>query len=180
MIDITALLFWVILIILSEILPLCGKSVNVIYYRNALFTGFPFFWLGFRLKTKSFERIINFKFAFVLGIGIIIIERLLIVNIENSIGIMILSVIIFIEAINNPSGGAFNALVALGRDYSLLIYILHWYVICVEYKIINELQFLNSYWYSNISPIFVILYTVAAAIIVKKTYLLIKGSFHIC
>ena len=177
-IDFTAFLFWVILITFSEILPLCGTIVNHIFYRNAFFTGFPFFWLGFRLKTKPFKRISNFRFAFLSGIGIIILERFLIGNIENSLGITILSVITFIEAIYNLAWGEFNVLATLGKDYSLLIYILHWYIICVEYKIINELRFLNSYWYLNISPIFVILYSVATAIVLKKTYILVKELFY--
>lgn len=176
-IDIVAALLWVILIIFSEILPLCGKNVDPIYYRNALLTGFPFFWVGFRLKTKPFERISDFRFVFFIGIGIIIIERFLIGNIENSLGITILSVISFIYAVNNTEWGERGILVTLGKDYSLLIYILHWYIICVEYKVINELQFLNNYWYLSISPVFVILYSIVAAMVVKKTYLLVKGLF---
>lgn len=173
-IGITAFLLWVVLIILAEIFPICGKSVDHIYFRNALFTGFPFFWFGFRLRTKPFERKINFKFFFFVGIGIVIIERLLIGNLENSFGITVLSLIVFIKAVNNPAGGEVNVLTVLGKEYSLLIYILHWYVICVEYKIINELQFLNGYLYAMISPFFVILYSVVAAIVVKKVYLLVK------
>ena len=176
-IDIAAFCLWVILIIFSEILPLCGTIVNHIFYRNALFTGFPFFWVGFRLKTKTFETINNIKFVFFSGIGIIIIERLLIGNIENSLGITILSVFSFIYAVDNTEWGECGILVTLGKDYSLLIYILHWYIICVEYKIINELQFLNNYWYLSISPILVILYSIVAAIVVKNTYLLVKGLF---
>lgn len=41
--DITVLLLWVGLIVFSEILPACGIRFDHIYYRNALFTGFPFF-----------------------------------------------------------------------------------------------------------------------------------------
>lgn len=175
-INITAFLLWVVLIILAEIFPICGKSVDHIYFRNALFTGFPFFWFGFRLRTKPFERKINFKLFFILGIGIVIIERLLIGNLENSFGITLLSLIVFIKAVYYPSEGESSVLAALGKEYSLLIYILHWYVICVEYKIINELPFLNSYWYAIISPISVILYSVVAAIVVKKTSLLVKRN----
>lgn len=138
------------------------------------------FWFGFRLKTKPIERTINFKFAFLSGIVLTIIERLLIGNIEDSLGITILSVISFIYAVNNPDREGLKALAVLGKDYSLLIYVLHWYVIYVEYKIISELQFLNSNWYLCISPLFVILYSIAAAIVVKKVYLLVKGLFHIC
>ncbi len=177
-IDITAFLLWVILIVLAEILPLFGNSLNIIYYRNALVTGFPFFWLGFRLKNNPFERLIHFKFALFLGIGIIFTERLLIGNLETSLGITILSVIVFIRAVNNPAWGEFHVLAVIGKDYSLLIYVLHWYVIYVEYKIINELWFLNSRWYLIISPIFVIIYSVTAAIVLKKAYSLVKGLFH--
>ena len=179
-IDITAFLLWVGLIIFTEILPASGHNTKVFYYRNAFLTGFPFFWFGFRLKTKPFARNINYRFAFFFGIGLIIIERLLIGNIENSLGITLLSAVTFIEACNNPSWGGHNFLAALGREYSLLIYILHWYVIYVEYKIIDELRLFNIEWYSSISPILVILYSVAAAIVVKKTLLLVKGSFHKC
>lgn len=55
-IDVTAFLLWVVLIVFSEVLPIFSNNVNVIYYRNALFTGFPFFWFGLRLKTKPFEK----------------------------------------------------------------------------------------------------------------------------
>lgn len=89
-----------------------------------------------------------------------------------------MSVITFITAVNDPAWGEFHLLAVLGREYSLLVYILHWYVIFVEYKIINELRFLNGYWYLIISPLFVILYSVVAAIVVKKTYLLVKDVFH--
>ena len=179
LIDITAIFLWVVLIIFSEILPSVGHSVDVYYYRNALFTGFPFFWFGFRLKTKPLplQRYIKFRLAFISGIGIVIIERLFIGSIENSIGISILSVVTFVEAVNYPAWGESNVLASLGREYSLLIYILHWFIY-VEYKIINELQFLNRYWYYIISPIFVILYSVAAAIVVKKAYSLLKGLFR--
>ena len=180
LIDITAFLLWVVLIIFSEILPFFGNSVNVIYYRNAFFTGFPFFWFGFRFKTKPFIIKNNFKFLFFSLIGIIIFERLLIGNIENSLGITLLSVVTFMEAVNHPNWRMCKVLASLGKEYSFLIYILHWYVIYVEYKIINVMQFLNINWYSNISPVFVILYSVAAAIVVKKTFLLIKGFFHKC
>ena len=175
-VDISAFSLWVILIVLSAILPLCGKSVNLIYYRNALFSGFPFFWLGFRLKTKPSKRVINFKFAFFAGIGIVLIERLFIGNIQNSLGITILSVVTFAEAVNNPAWGECHVLASLGREYSLLIYILHWYIIYVEYKIISELH-LDNGWYSNISPIFVILYSVLAAIVVKKCVVAGKRIF---
>lgn len=167
-IDIMAFVFWLFLIFFSEILPLCGVHIDSIYYRNFFLTGFPFFWIGFELKSKPFNRSINFIYAFLLGIGITIIERVLIGNIEISLGITLLSVVTFLSAVNNPTWGKFNVLTALGKDYSLLVYILHWYVICIEYKIISELQFLNSFWYSNISPIFVIFYSVAAAIVVKN------------
>ena len=177
-IDTIAFLLWVVLIFFAEVLPVFGNSVSVFYYRNGLITGFPFFWFGFRLKTKPLKYNLNFRFVFFTGIGIVVAERLLIGNIQNSLGITMLSAATFIKAVNYPDWAACSALASLGREYSLLIYILHWYIIYVEYKIINELQFLNSHWYSIISPILVIMYSVMAAIAVKKAFLLAKGLFR--
>lgn len=179
-VDITTFLIWMTLIIFAEILPFSGHKIDVFYFRNAYLMGVPFFWLGFRLKPKCFDINNNFRFVFFTGIGITIIERILIGNIETSLGITLLSVAIFIEAVNNPAREGSNVLTTLGREYSLLIYILHWYVIYVEYTIIDVLQLSDFHWYLNISPIFVILYSIAAAIVVKKLFLLIKGLFHIC
>ena len=104
-VGITAFLIWVVLIICSEILPFSGHAIDIFYYRNAYLMGLPFFWLGFRLKTHSVTLKIDFRFAFFSGFIITALERLFVGNIETSLGITILSIVTFIEAVNNPAWG---------------------------------------------------------------------------
>lgn len=108
---------------------LIDETVNIAYYRNFIFMGFPFFMLGnliHKYESKLVYRISNKKLIFLIfaGIAMSCFERLLVV-LELFTGTVIATTCMFIFAIKNPEKKIIPIIETIGRKYSLIIYITH-------------------------------------------------------
>lgn len=173
---IPALLF--LNVILSEILPLTGKTVELIYYRNFILTGFPFYLLGYRLhdlqKTNKSHWIFQISGKVGIGIGTImsLLEFLILGNSLIYIGSILMSSFAVQDAIVYPQKG--NAyLVYLGQKYSMYIYCIHWFVIDVISIIAKYLGISNLPVYRYTVPWIIMAISIIGSVLID--WIMSKG-----
>lgn len=117
-------------IIFGEIFCSIGIHINYIYYRNFLFTGLPFFLLGYLIHDKQdYLNIFSNKFlcyVILLSSVITIFELILTHNIINLyVGTIFLATSIFLWCILNPNRLDFKIMGYIGGKLYTYIYVLH-------------------------------------------------------
>lgn len=144
---------------------LCRKmELPVSLSRNWLFTGIPFFGLGYLYpKSKPVWKKIG-KEAACVGILCTYAEWLLLGNLSIYIGSCVLAWGVFSWAIEDPGTATASCAALFGRKYSVWMYILHWGIMHIEYKIISVFSLGENAAYMAISPMILTLYTIGCAI----------------
>ncbi len=112
-----------------QYLALIPEEINIIYFRNFIFMGFPFFMLGnmiHKYENHLLNKITGKRLILIMCAGTTIscIERY-IVALEFFIGTLFAVVCIFIYALQNPDNRIIKPVAKIGRDYSLVMYIGH-------------------------------------------------------
>ena len=122
-----------ITLILTEVLVYMGINNGFMYYRNFLFMGLPFFYLGFYIHDKQCKIKELSNLVLILGIIASIIAILIELSIitemmELSVGCLFLAVSSFILCVNNPN---YNIPIAswIGGNLYTSMYIFHLLVI---------------------------------------------------
>ena len=160
-----------IIAILSNIIT-NGESTNAII-RNWLMMGLPFYIIGFYIR-KNKDKYINIKnikliIIAILGLGIIMIERIMINQLKYElfldlyIGNIVFTISIFILAINNPNLFNCKFLSKIGEKYSLYIYLIHYAII----RIINVIEIkgkISINEYAKPIIVFIIAYVISILI----------------
>ena len=119
---------------LGEFYTLSGNHVHYMYYRNFLFTGLPFFLLGFYIHDRH-EMIGEFfsmqaSIIFIIASFAVILFELSFITqlVDLSLGSLLLSVALFILCVNNP-GANVKVVSWIGGNLYTSMYILHLMVI---------------------------------------------------
>lgn len=151
-------------------------SFDTTILRSWLFTGVPFFGIGFLYPDIQKGITHTSKWLILLGCVATIIEYLTFGGKDIYIGTVLLSVGLLSVAIAYPDFEITSEITKLGERYSMLIYILHWGVMHFEYKIISIFNLREIYagLYMYLSPIFVFVYTVIISIVVRKLILVMR------
>lgn len=137
-----------ITLILTELLMFMGNDIGFMYSRNFLFMGLPFFYLGFFIHDKQYKIKELSNLFVILGIitsiFIILLELTIIHDMmEFSIGVLFLSISLFILCVNNPDHDIFIASWIGGNLYTSM-YVLHLLVIMSVQSFLNiDLGYLN-------------------------------------
>lgn len=109
-----------------ELIP---EDVNIIYFRNFIFMGFPFFMTG-NLIHKYEKQILskigrhNMVMIVVAGIAISCVERYIVV-LELFVGTLIATFYMFIYALKNQDNKVIALIAKIGKEYSMAMYIGH-------------------------------------------------------
>ncbi len=170
-----------ILIILNLLLGTYSKiffgiNIEPEITRNFLFLGIPFCLLGVVInrKKKELEKVKNIYLyiSIVLSIIISYIELKIIAlyganSFENCVGQVLLSILLFVYALNNKGNNnikILNILSSIGSEYSLYIYIFHPIINNFISLIINKIDiiFLNNI-YKMTCPIIVFIISLTAS-----------------
>lgn len=129
------------------------------YYRNFLFIGLPYVLLGSLINTKNNRLTISnkrmvlllifFALLYCTEIGLYIFIGLPSHREHYLCIIPLVSIILFL-AITNPKFGQHNYITTIGREYSVYIYVIHYYIVnkmCIIFhgsSIDSKLQMLSS------------------------------------
>lgn len=154
----------VCMLLLCEILPIFNIFIDHCYYRNAILEGIFFYLLGFQFNKFDLHNKLYLLSVF-LGFIVYIIEYIILGEVELSVGISLIAVGVFLFGIEYSECIQNKIVIGLGRNCSFAIYVIHWYVMCVEYKLISRVSFLQIDWYLYISPIMVVIYSIAVSLI---------------
>lgn len=155
---------------LGEISVLIGFDVDPAYYRNFLFTGLPFFTLGYLIRQK--EYIVKEKFsnaftviAIVASLILIVIESFYVRKvIDLYVGTILFSTLLLIYCANNPLKLNIKLFTWIGANLYTPMYIFHVMCINIFYKCLG---FNRGYF----DPIILFIMTALLSLI---PYLLIK------
>ena len=157
-------------IMMGEIAYTMKVYTTSMYYRNFLFTGLPFFTLGYLINDKQ-EKIKNkisnkmISITIILSCILIVLERLSTGKIELFIGTIFLSVSLFIWCVLNSNKLNFKVLSWIGEKLYTYIYIMQGIVI----ELLREYQIgigLENSKVCYINTIIVFLLTVGISIII--------------
>ncbi len=135
---------------------LVDETLNIAFYRNFIFMGFPFFMLGnllHKYQQKIVSKITNKKLIALIFIGIMLscFERLFVV-LELYIGTVIATICIFIFAIKNPKKKIVPIIEKIGDKYSLVIYIMHSIVNVLVVKLAMIMGFADNKIFMYFKP----------------------------
>lgn len=138
---------------------LIDENINIIFYRNFIFMGFPFFMLGnfiHRYEEKITHKFSNRKLVLLIGLGLAIscVERLVVV-LELFWGTVLATFCIFVFATKNPEKKIIPLLSRIGEKYSMPIYILHPLVNALFYYIKCAIGLENNVILAVINPIII-------------------------
>ena len=125
-------------LIIAEFSHFYNINLAICYYRNFLFTGLPFFILGYYFHEKEFiltdisNRIL--VLAMIFGAFLTVVEMFAIGRIDLYAGTIILSVSMFAFCIKNPEKLNFKLIGFIGWHLYTSMYILHYLI----FRIIKE------------------------------------------
>lgn len=134
-------ILFAITLVFTELFVLMGIEIDLMYYRNFLFMGLPFFYLGFFIHDKQckIKELSNLFLilCIITSIFTILIE-LTIINemMELSVGSLLLAISLFIICVNNPTHNIYIVSWIGGNLYTSM-YILHLLVIIVVSSMLN-------------------------------------------
>ncbi|WP_455953004.1 acyltransferase family protein [Blautia sp.] len=167
-------------IIISEILPVFGKSINIIYYRNFIFTGLPFFLMGYWIHDVQYSNLLknvlplSATHGIILGAALSLLEYVIFGNSLIYLGSVIIAIYCLVDAISNPrKGNKYGVLI--GKKYSMTIYYMHWFIIDVVSILGKHTKILEKKWYGYILPVIVVIITIISSIMLD--YLKKKVNF---
>lgn len=166
-----------------QYIGLIEEEQNIVYYRNFIFMGLPFFLLGnmiHRYEEKIVSRFTNKQLIIMMIIGLIVscMERF-IVPLELYWGTVLATICIFVVAIKNSEKKVIPIISMIGAKYSMEIYILHPIVSGILYylKCIGGIQ--NNKILLIFNPLLVYVTIVLLCIMVTKICSLAgKGHNH--
>ena len=166
-------------------LLLLHKEIPYIHVRNFLFVGIPYFCIGNYINKKIYNKIKekdNRKYIFLIIVFVVstILERYLLIEFninatrDHYISTTFLSTFLFLYFLLYKNNGEKknkyeNFIAKIGREYSLLIYIIHPAVI----EILNRIL-INFKIYKKEYPIFIFVFTLILCICYKKIYSIIN------
>lgn len=135
---------------LGEISSIIGISIEYFYYRNFIFTGLPFFMIGYLIHDKLdfIENNISNKFILLTLLpicGLTIIESTYAIT-DLYLGTILFSTMIFIWCILNPNKLNFKITNLIGGKLYGYIYILHIFVV---FTLLKDLS-INLGWFNPI------------------------------
>lgn len=143
---------------LGEASNILGVSVPFYYYRNFLFTGLPFFILGYYIhdNINAYGDVSDYVFSTLILLSIICItlETLCAGNAELYVGVIFLSILLFVWCVLNPNKLNFGIFNWIGGNLYMYIYVLH--VVVLEY--------LKIYLPMIFNPLTVFLITIAISL----------------
>ncbi len=136
-----------------------GYSVTTYYYRNFLVEGFPFFMLGHFIHEKEEKCKLSNKLLLTIvffSALLSIVERFMFKGfIKVFLSTYPLVICLFLYAVNNSTKHQ-GAIQLLGKNLSLPIYILHWFVMIIVDRLINYYDFSGNAIVLWIRPMVVI------------------------
>lgn len=149
-----------------------GDSRN--YYQNYLFLGMPYVLLGSFIREHAMEQrlsnrqlgglIVLFSVLYLAEIGLYVFTGLP-AHREHYLCIIPLVSIILIWAVKNPQFGTRSFITTIGRDYSICIYVVHFY-------------FVRKMWYlfngSSVDSKLQMLSSIALSLLVASLYFFIR------
>lgn len=154
-------------LLLLNYIPKFGGAIPVKYYRNWLFMGLPFLIFGFWFRcNKEWIRRMSFRtLCIVLGGGLLLVipERIFWGNCQIYFNTLLIVFGIFTIAQKKFRVKTNNMILFIGRELSMLIYIIHWYVRYVFYKVEAMFNLQTSMIWGYSSPILVALASVILA-----------------
>lgn len=158
-------------IMIGEFSNLMGFHIDKIITRNFMFTGMPFFILGYLIKDKQ-DKFTSFSDRFIitpiiLGGLLTILERIVSGDIELYIGQIFVSIMLFIWCIKYPNKLNFKILGFIGGEIYMLMYVLHIIVLDNVYRIFH-----NNLTYME--PFLVFILTAIVSTILYFTYKYLK------
>lgn len=108
---------------------LVDETININWYRNFLFMGFPFFMLGnfiHKYEARIIPKLSNKLLVGLIGFGLALscVERFIVV-LELFWGTVIATFCMFVFAIKNPEKKIIPIISIIGDRYSTVIYIMH-------------------------------------------------------
>lgn len=163
-------------IILGEVLKCNGIVLPCEYYRNFLFTGLPFFMLGYLIHDKYNEiipKISNKQIAFslIFIISLFMIEGL-IVNmwVDLYVGSIFLSLLLFIYCVKNPKTLNLKVIGWIGGNLYAYIYILHPLVI----RFIKKFNFK----FDHLLSIETLIFTITVSYIIYLVIHKVKANYY--
>ena len=170
-------------IMIGEILYTMRIYTLSMYYRNFLFTGLPFFTLGYLIHDKQ-EKINNkvsnkmILITIIFSCILIVIERLATGKIELFIGTIFLSISLFVWCILNPSKLNLKILGWIGKNLYTYIYIIQGIVIELLREYQKNMRLENSkVCYINTVIVFVVTVLISIIIyIITKTIYRLKNK----
>lgn len=152
---------------------ICPEQIQ--YFRNAYFTGLPYFLIGATIKAKDsfFRRICVLKpFTLVLMLLLFVARYFIgtvgIVNLvirEMDLMLLTLCVLVFTTSIVQEKD---NIISRLGRSYSLYVYVLHILLMSICQRAIMYCPETIRNWYMFINPICVFLLSLATTYLLKQ------------
>ena len=151
------------LTLLGEMSIYHGFKIDIYVYRNFLFTGLPFFTLGYLIHEKNInisEKIIII--AFISGLILTLMESQLIGKCELFIGVIIFTIALFIWCVQFPHRLNFKILGWIGGKLYALMYILHIMVVKLFLQNNISLNYFNQYLHINwlyFNPILIFIIT---------------------
>lgn len=182
-----------ILFKIAPLLFLCNYLLSfgpMIYYRNFLFTGLPYVVLGCLLR-KHEEHLLNLfsksrilimgliLFTFGLGVELFIYKYLgLITHRDHFLFTLPLAACIFLLALQHPHYKAGSYMALIGRKYSAYIYIMHPFILLIQYalKILVGGWIFQNIVYINLLPFLVFGITTIGVIIGYKIWMLLYSK----
>ena len=157
-------------IMLGEFAKYNNIVINTYLYRNFIFTGLPFYLIGYYIKDKmnnKWDKISNKSLIYAVLIGLLLtaIERLSVDKLDTYIGTIITSIGLFSLAVKNPNIWRLRLLEFIGGKLYTSIYIMHAMVLGIVNKCEKNIGITNEYKnYINILIVFVITAIIATII----------------
>ena len=166
-----SLVMFALLIALQQGASLMGYSITPYYFRNFLIEGFPFFMLGhFLHENKEKCNVSNVLLLIIVGISAVLSigERFMFKSfIKVFLSTYPLVVCLFVYAINNPYRHR-GMIQLLGKNLSMPVYILHWFVMIVVDRMIKYYEYEGISYVQWLRPIAVIGITILLGFLYHK------------
>lgn len=166
-------------IIVMTVVTVNGMDISMHIFRSVWFYALPFIVVGMLLKKYEKwldQNVISILFCILLafGVGLTLIERTLVGNLQVFFGTVFMAISSFMLAVRYPEVRHIKLLSYIGEKYSTGIYILHWFIMEIFIKL-REVLNLNTIVFDWLNPIFVLLTTIVMiAFFVKLKEAVIK------
>lgn len=156
-------------IIIMSLSTILNWGISMAIFRSVWFYGLPFLSLGYALKEKEewLNRHVSTRLTIIsviLGIGLTLLERFLIGNLQIFNGTILFVLSTFLLAVRYPNVKLPKAFMVLGSKYSSEIYIYHW-IICEIFAKLQSVLNITGVWFGWCKPICVFIVTLLCSMI---------------